>query len=109
MRPAIFCLLCLVGSAYPTRVECVLIPLGNPARSAYAAIFLGTVREVTSVHGGQIATFAVDRVWKGEITRTYTIYKEQGVEALTFERGKAYLVSARPTVSAGGLSTIAGC
>jgi hypothetical protein len=50
---------------------------------------------------GQVVTFSVDRVWKGNVPDVVTIYNEQGEsvstrssEAVTFERDRVYLVAA---------------
>jgi len=44
---------------------------GDPA-------FSGTVAAVTNVPGGQVATFEVDRVWRGRVPTRVTVYNVTG-------------------------------
>jgi cell division septation protein DedD len=36
-------------------------------------VFSGTVAAVTNVHGGQVAIFEVDRVWRGRVPNRVTV------------------------------------
>jgi hypothetical protein len=42
----------------------------------------------------QALTFSVDNVWKGEVTRQFTVYQFLFVESYAFERGAAYVLFA---------------
>jgi hypothetical protein len=58
-----------------------------------AMIFHGTVREVQKTPVGEIVTFDVVRVWKGQVPRRITVYNYRyGVESLSFKRGTRYLI-----------------
>jgi len=62
-----------------------------------ALIFHGTVREVQTTEAGEIVTFDVLRVWKGQVPRRITVYNHRiGVEWLSFARGTSYFIDAYP-------------
>ena len=94
--------LCVLGTAAPAYAQCPLIDLPDFVRNTrIAVVFRGRVRTVEPAPVGQIVTFAVERVWKGEVPEVVTIYNQQGEsavtrssEAVTFERERVYLVAA---------------
>ena len=64
-------------------------------------IFRGTVTDVKAValKGGhvpigQIVTFTVDRVWKGDVPKLFTVYNLLQLESQTFQLGTRYLLHA---------------
>jgi hypothetical protein len=80
----------------PLNAVCVSLTfselLANPD---VTLIFHGTVREVQRSPAGEIVTFDVLRVWKGQVPRRITVYNHRyGVEWLPFKRGASYLVEA---------------
>ena len=104
MRVTIVALLCLT-SASAASAECIGQLLTNDLvrRAQSAVIFRGTVTDVkavvlnhASITRGQIVTFAVDRLWKGDVTKVFTVYNLLQLESQTFELGKRYLLHANP-------------
>jgi hypothetical protein len=75
---------------------CVVFPFKElRANAGVALIFHGTVREVQTTEAGEIVTFDVLRVWKGQVPDRITVYNRRiGVEWLSFVRGKSYFVDA---------------
>ena len=85
--------LLLVVIAQPVQAVCVVVPLAYLlAEEDFAVVFTGTVREVHTTSVGQVATFAVDRVWKGQLSNRETIYNLQDIEPEDFKEGRRYLV-----------------
>jgi hypothetical protein len=54
------------------------------------AVFRGTVLRV---EGGAL-TFTVDKVWKGPVTRQFTVYQSVFVESYTFKPGNVHVLFA---------------
>jgi hypothetical protein len=44
-----------------------------------AVVFSGTVVDLQRLHAAQVVTFDVDRVWKGDVTKRFVIYRPPGV------------------------------
>jgi hypothetical protein len=76
----------------------VILPLDDPAHKWVEVAFVGTVQQVQVVPAGQIVTFAVDRVYKGQVDAHVVVYNwqrsvvQEGV--VTFELANRYLVLA---------------
>ena len=84
MRLMLISFLGLIGTASPAYAECALLDLPDFVRnSRIAIVFRGTVRAVEPAPVGQVVTFAVERVWKGNVPEVVTIYNEQGESAVT--------------------------
>ena len=104
MRLTILSLLCVILISDPARAECVRLPLRNEhiRSDQIAVLFRGTVTDVETVTQNgvaleaQLATFAVDRVWKGDVAKVVTVFNALQLEGSTFQKGKRYLVRADP-------------
>src|SRR5205814_2199408 len=99
-RVAAVCLL-LLTAAQPARAICVLLPLEKlMALPDFVLIFSGTVVETTAVRSGQVATFDVTRLWKGQTGRRVRVFVRLDVppgfedQPVPFVAGREYLVSA---------------
>jgi hypothetical protein len=97
-------LIALTGS--PARAQCPGRDLLH-ARKDATLIFSGTptkMEPLTFVDppvGGQVVTFAVDAVWKGDAGKTIALYDWTGVsEGLRLRLGTRYLIFAIPIRSA---------
>jgi hypothetical protein len=69
------------------------------ARNLSDLVFDGTVQTVQSVSAGEIVTFEVREVWKGTVSKQFTIHNAMGTGALggvifPFEQGQRYIVFA---------------
>jgi hypothetical protein len=67
------------------------------ARDTHVAIFSGRVDRVDAVPGGQVVTFVVDRVWKGQVTERTVVYNRQtpgASEEIAFVPTMRYFVMA---------------
>lgn len=91
----------LVMAAVPNAVEaqCVISPLKHKNNSDVVAAFVGSVHEIQTVPVGQIVTFIVSRVYKGQIDERVVVHFQkqtrgdtEGLDA--FEQGRPYLVLA---------------
>jgi hypothetical protein len=90
----------LACAAFPRSAgaQCVIFPLDDPAYKWVGVAFVGTVQQVQVVPAGQIVTFAVDRVYKGQVDAHVVVYNwqrsvvQEGV--VTFELANRYLVLA---------------
>jgi hypothetical protein len=76
--------------------QCVILPLDDPAFQWADVVFVGTVQQVQLVPAGQLVTFAVERVYKGQVDEHVVVYNWQHPSVLerivTFEAAKRYLV-----------------
>ena len=75
---------------------CVVLPLEQLMNdSSIAWVFSGTVREVSRVAAGQVATIDVDRVWKGAVpARVRVSNRQEDLEERTdFQLQERYLVT----------------
>jgi hypothetical protein len=62
--------------------------------SSITWVFSGTVREVSRVGAGQVATIEVDRIWKGAVPARVRIYNRQDIgETTDFQLQERYLVT----------------
>jgi hypothetical protein len=78
--------------------ECVRVSAKNVLENPdYELVFAGTVVNVTrTAELGYRATFDVDRVWRGSVTRRFDLYVwELAPEIPRFEVGKRYLALAK--------------
>jgi hypothetical protein len=84
-------LVAIVAGAFPrsASAECVLLSVRTVARYA-DAIFSGTATDI----GSSAVTFDVDRVWKGPVTKPFTVYIIRSVESFEARLGVKYLVFA---------------
>jgi hypothetical protein len=88
----------LAFTAFPRSVgaQCVILPLDDPAYQWADVAFVGTVQQVQVVPAGQIVTFAVERVYKGQVDEHVVVDSWQHPPVLegivTFELAKRYLV-----------------
>jgi hypothetical protein len=80
--------------------ECLALSLRNSIRPA-AVAFSGTATTITNTDtasdswAGTVVTFEVDRVWKGAVTRRFSVYSfTRTAEGMNFTAGKRYLVFA---------------
>jgi len=78
-----------VVGAFPRTAgtECIRLSIGTIAPHA-DVIFSGTVIHV----GSSDVTFDVDRVWKGPVTKAFTIYQTTRVEGFEPRLGVKFLV-----------------
>jgi hypothetical protein len=84
-------------SVWPTiaAAECALRTPDEKRRDA-SAVFLGTALEIETFDSHQLATFLVDRVWKGEVGREQRLYNVHvTAESETVVAGRRYVVFAR--------------
>jgi len=86
--------------------ECVRLPAKDMAKrvmedKAYEVVFTGTVVGVIRTsESGYRATFAVERVWKGTVTKRFDLYVwELNTEIPRFEVGQHYLALATRLVA----------
>ena len=49
---------------------------------------------MSSAWPGQIVTFDVDRVWKGQVQQRFVLYNSRAIEGITFQQGQRYVVFA---------------
>jgi hypothetical protein len=84
-------LVAIVAGAFPqsASAECVLLSVRTVAKYA-DAIFSGTVTSIDS----DAVTFDVDRVWKGPVTKPFTVYIIRSIDSFEPRLGVKYLVSA---------------
>lgn len=84
-------LVAIAAFAFPrsASAECVTLSAGTVARYA-DAIFSGTVTEI----GSDAITFDVDRVWKGPVTKPFTVYVIRSIDAFEPRLSVKYLVFA---------------
>jgi hypothetical protein len=95
-------LVACLSAPRPAAAECVRLAAKEMARlvmedKRYEVVFAGRVVAVTrTADEGYRATFEVDRVWKGEVTKRFDLYVwELSSELPRFEAGKHYLALAR--------------
>ena len=98
LRPLVATLLFAILQA-PVGAVCVEFPFKElRAQREIALIFHGTVRDVQQTTAGEIVTFDVFRVWKGQVPRRLTVYNRGSArelaESISFVRGTGYLVNA---------------
>jgi len=86
--------------------ECVMVPAKQMAKQVmeekrYELVFSGIVVAVTRTADlGYRATFDVDGVWKGTVTKQFDLYVwESAAEIPKFETGRHYLALARKLVT----------
>ena len=85
--------------------ECVTLSMSEAVKSA-AIVFTGTMTNVTATKvvdwPGEIATFNVDRVWKGPVTKRFVIYSAApySLEFFHFALGMRYIVLAHAHTAA---------
>ena len=90
----------LAGAAFPrlAAAQCVIMPLDNRADHWPDVAFSGTVQRIQTVRAGEIVTFDVDRVYKGQVDQHVVVFNWQHPPVLegivTFELTKRYLVLA---------------
>jgi hypothetical protein len=78
--------------------QCVILPLNDQENQWPHVAFIATVQQVQAVPAGQIVTFAVGRVYKGQVAEHVVVYNcqhsavQEGI--VTFEVAKRYLVLA---------------
>jgi hypothetical protein len=78
--------------------QCVILPLNDRGNQWPDIAFIATVQQVQAVPAGQIVTFAVGRVYKGQVDEHVVVYNfqhsvvQEGI--VTFELAKRYLVLA---------------
>jgi hypothetical protein len=84
-----------ITTAAPARAECVSI-LGKQMLKGRDVVFSGTVVHITRIgDAGYRATFEVDRVWKGSVSKRFDLYVwGRSAEMPRFEAGKRYLALA---------------
>lgn len=74
--------------------ECIRVTPNLPQVFQGAdVVFRGTLRNVEGTDA-QALTFAVDNVWKGQVTRQFTVYQFPFVESYSFKPGIAYVMFA---------------
>jgi hypothetical protein len=95
-----------LSAPYSAAAECVKLPAKDMAKrvmedKAYEVVFTGTVVAVTrTAELGYRATFEVERVWKGTVTKRFDLYVwELSPEIPRFEMGQHYLALARRLVA----------
>jgi hypothetical protein len=89
IRVALLIALAAGAVARSANAECVTLSVGTVA--SYAdAIFSGTVTDI----GADAITFDVDRVWKGPVTKPFTVYVIKSIDAFEPRLGVKYLVFA---------------
>jgi hypothetical protein len=87
-------------------MDCDYLTLSKVLASTdYTAFFRGTASDIKNVIDGQLVTFRVVRVWKGDVARETVVYNQmawvmgnlpypqQDVSARTFTLGVEYLVA----------------
>jgi len=90
--------LCSALMPHQAFAECVRV--GNSLRAIlpYAdTVFSGTVTDVTDLSGviDRFVTFDVDRVWKGPVTKRFSIHSfDLTMDRYSFDVGRKYLVFA---------------
>jgi len=84
-------LVAIVAGAFPqsANADCVRLSVRTVARYA-DAIFSGTATDV----GSSAVTFDVDRVWKGPVTKPFTVYIIRSIDSFEPRLGVKYLVFA---------------
>jgi hypothetical protein len=91
-----------LSTSQVARAECVRVSAKEMAKRVmeeqhYELVFSGTVVAVTrTAELGYRATFDVDRVWKGSVTKRFDLYVwELTPEVPRFETGHQYIALAR--------------
>jgi hypothetical protein len=102
-RALAVCLITSTVCAQPASAGCLLLNITALLREPhYALVFRGTAVDIRRMPDGQIVTFRVTRVWKGDAGPAVVIYSwlprenrnsESGFD-VPFEAGQEYLVSA---------------
>ena len=90
IRIALIATFIAVASSTLAHAECVQLNVATVARYA-DAVFSGRITDAD----GSTITFEVDRVWKGPVTKRFTVYRVNSVEAFQPAVGSEYLVFAR--------------
>src|SRR6516225_3751761 len=83
--------------------ECVTRSASEVLRDpGVEVVLLGTATSVIRTgEYGYRATFSVDRVWKGSVSNTFSVYVwERSAESPGFDVGRAFIVQARRMVAA---------
>ena len=95
-----------LSTSQVARAECVRVSGKEMAKRVmeeqhYELVFSGTVVAVTrTAELGYRATFDVDRVWKGSVTKRFDLYVwELAPEVPRFETGHQYIALARKLVA----------
>jgi hypothetical protein len=88
-------LVAIVAGAFPrsASAECVLLSVRTVAKYA-DAIFSGTATDIGSSAVSSAVTFDVDRVWKGPVTKPFTVYIIRSLDSFEPRLGVKYLVFA---------------
>src|SRR5438128_650618 len=100
-RPSVIASALVVASALIASVagaECIRVPAQRRLNDkAHELVFNGTVVEITRTDGeGYWATFNVDRVWKGSVSRRFNVFVwERAPESDHFELLHSYVVFAQ--------------
>jgi hypothetical protein len=89
--------ICLFGSPAIANGQCPLIPLSEAlARPLTEAVFSGTVTEIVDAPNGRgyVVTFDVQRIWKGTVAKSVSLYQTNSSEAIEFRKGERFIVVA---------------
>jgi hypothetical protein len=94
------CAFLVVSFGQPVFAACTLRSLDMLQKDpGVTAVFRAKATDVESGPAGQLATFQVTRVWKGQVRKAATVYNflEPATDSTPtpFELGKDYLVSTR--------------
>jgi hypothetical protein len=102
LLPPVIVVVCVLTSA-SARAECVRVTAKDVQEAErYELVFSGTVVEITrTAELGYRASFEVERVWKGSVTKRFDLYVwELDPEIPRFIVGRHYLALAKKLVSA---------
>ncbi len=88
---AVLILLGMLGGAATLAAECVHISL-HVRKEIADLMFSGRVTAIQNLPDGLRVTLDVDRVWKGRVQRTMSIYVRPEQDAPTYQPGHRYVI-----------------
>jgi hypothetical protein len=104
MRFRFIAILCWLLIPHIASADCALLSIREAIRLSNIA-FSGTVTSISpplqSGRPGPIVGFNVERVWKGKVTKLFTVYNfSRSLELMHFSVGQSYLVFAHHATAA---------